>query len=1226
MISNKVGIVIVSYNAHKAVELTLSSLSRAYNETQYKVILVDNASKKEEQAFIKASFDRYADSEQGNWLFIQEEKNSGFSGGNNVGIKKFLEDPEISHICLLNSDVIVTDHWLDRLVEKKEDAVSAVTNKADSEQCVPCDYDFTLSEAINTDDIGVQEHIYKTINQYSNRRYTDFNGSMVESDVTFFCVLFKKSVVQIVGLLDETFFPGGYEDDDYCFRLKQNGIKPILCRDVFIHHWGSASFGQLQNSYFQENANKNRRYLEEKHNITWEYRAERPFLSYFQDVNYCLASINTIHAFYFYDKNFTKGLDSLISNYICESKSINKLVEVATDKYDLTVQGDSVNFNSLIKEWEFIKKLKDEAFESNLIIDDAVDFKSYQKDLLSKINACQLQTMKSYKFLCENAPELVSGQSINELNIGFLGKIKRAIKTLLNFNGIVFFAGYPSDDKLNDGYFQRIKAIDDTVNDRWRVYVDHNQEGHWWSLPAKQVIVINVAGNLRSKLLARLLTVVLAIRCGKIYYHSVLRMHDSRFGYLMHIPFIKKAIDIHGVVPEEFRYHNDYFSACLYEKYEKLAVEKANIVITVTDAMKQYLADKYRVNLTNKGITLPIFQNTQVSECGKTKDCELPKVIYAGGLHKWQQVDKMLSAIETTREKFSFYFFTPSPETIHKKLSANTLSSDNIEIDCKTSDELTSYYQDADYGFILREDIIVNNVACPTKLIEYLDYDIIPVIDSPKIGDFSTHGMQYVTLNDFIKGRLPSYFERQVMIKKNREVISNLHSSRNNGNESLLRFINNEIMEKTSLSIKIATKLKRKVAPNSILGKLGSVLWSKYRSLTGVKAVEPCVINLDEVVSGHDRFDVIVQVDNFVAGGLENVVIDINSEFQNANLKCCLVVFGTAGSAIEKARDFGLTVFEMPYCDELYKKFLERVKPKVVMTHYSLQGLEICKELGIHTIQVIHNMYMWFSSAEKAIFKKAAESTDCYVSVSEIAQDYAISRLGLPEDKCMVIPNGIDITRFSGTQESDESATLRKTLGISTDDFIYLSVGSINHQKNSASIVRSFAKIADQVSNSKLIMVGPIYEQDVYQEVLSEIKLNVLEQKVIHVGHDNNVKKYYSIANVFVHSPFFEGGMPPLVILEAIASNLPVITVDTLIPSDLSTNPAIRTVPPHVDLFEFDKRITDLRSSQDVEDQFAKCMVNIYNHYQKPDAGSELVNYDKSKMFQKYIELVSSNM
>lgn len=61
MINNKVGIVIVSYNAHKAVELTLSSLSRAYNETSYKVILIDNASKQEEQILIKASFDRYAD-------------------------------------------------------------------------------------------------------------------------------------------------------------------------------------------------------------------------------------------------------------------------------------------------------------------------------------------------------------------------------------------------------------------------------------------------------------------------------------------------------------------------------------------------------------------------------------------------------------------------------------------------------------------------------------------------------------------------------------------------------------------------------------------------------------------------------------------------------------------------------------------------------------------------------------------------------------------------------------------------------------------------------------------------------------------------------------------------------------------------------------------------------------------------------------------------------------
>lgn len=1226
MINDKVGIVIVSYNAHKAVELTLSSLSRAYNETEYKVILIDNASKHEEQGLIKASFDRYADDVNKNWLFIQEEENSGFSGGNNVGIKKFLDDHEVDQICLLNSDVIVTDHWLDRLIEKNEAVVSAVTNKADSEQCVPCDYDFSLPEALDSDEYGIKESVYQAINQYSNKRYNDFNNSIVDSDVTFFCVLLKKSAIQQVGLLDETFFPGGYEDDDYCIRLKECGIEPKLCRDVFIHHWGSASFGQLQHSYFQENANKNRSYLEEKHNITWAYRAERPFLSYFQDINYCLENRSSIGMFSFYDQRFVKELDHLVSNYVSESKAISKIIDVAVNKHNVQYHGDANDFDSIQADWEYLKEHKNSALKIEPSEQELAILNKKLEGFLSDINACQLQTISDYKFLCENAPELVSGQSINELKIGFWGKIKKAIKIIGNFKGIVFFGGYPSEDKLNDGYFQRIKAIDEQVQGRWRVYVDHNQEGHWWSLPTKQVIAINVAGTKKNKLLARLLTVLLAIRCGKIYYHSVLRMHDSRFGLLMYMPFIKKVIDIHGVVPEEFRYHNDYYSACLYEKYEKLAVKKADLVLTVTDAMKQYLADKYRVDLTSKGITLPIFQNAEIGECVKSKNGEQAKVIYAGGLHKWQQVDKMLSAIESKNEDFRFYFFCPSPDVIQGKLSEGALLSDNIEVGCKTSEQLNTYYQEADYGFILREDIVVNNVSCPTKLIEYLEYNIIPVIDSSKIGDFSTHGMRYVLLQDFINGNLPTATERLDMIARNREVINKLHGYRNKGNQLLLRYFNNEVIEKPALSIKLATKIKRRINPDSQLGKLASALWVKYKSVTGTKLTEQNYFSLDDILSEDEKFDVIVQVDNFVAGGLENVVIDINSEFQKENLKCCLIVFGTAGSAVEKAKQFGLTVFEMPYGDELYKNLLKRVEPKVVMTHYSLQGLDICKEYGIYTIQVIHNMYMWFSNAEKIAFKQAAESTDCYVSVSQMAQDYSISKLGLPKEKCTVIPNGIDIEKFNALPDIEECELLRKTLGISDNDFVYLSVGSINHQKNPASIVRAFAKIANQEVSSKLIMVGPVYEQDIYQDVLDEIKAYGLEEQVIHVGHDNNIKKYYSISDVFVHSPFFEGGMPPLVILEAIASNLPVITIDTLIPSDLNDNPAIYTVQSHVDLFEFNKKITDLRSSPDVEEKFAECMMKCFKQYERPNAEIELANYDKPRMFKKYIDLVNSNM
>ncbi|EOW9276148.1 TPA: glycosyltransferase [Vibrio cholerae] len=1223
MINNKVGIVIVSYNAHKAVELTLSSLSRAYSETSYKVILIDNASKQEEQILIKASFDRYADDANKNWLFIQEEENRGFSGGNNVGIKKFLEDSEVDRICLLNSDVIVTDHWLDRLVEKNEDVVSAVTNKADSEQCVPCDYDFSLSDALGTDEIGVKESVYQAINQYSNKRYSDFQYSVVDSDVTFFCVLLNKSAIQKVGLLDETFFPGGYEDDDYCIRLKESGITPKLCRDVFIHHWGSASFGQLQHTYFQEKADRNRSYLEKKHDITWAYRAERPFMSYFQDISFCLRNRSKIESFSFYDQRFVKELDLLVSSYVSESKAISKLVDTAIDKYNVQYNGNANIFESIQADWDYIKRYKTCLFKKTPSEMDLANFNNKFDTFLTNINDCQLQTIISYKFLCENAPDLVSGKKLNELKIGFLGSIKRALKTVANFKGVVFFGGYPYEDKLNDGYFQRIKAIDEQIQDRWRVYVDHNQDGHWWSIPSKQVISVNIHGSRKNKFLARMLTLLLALRCRKIYFHSVLRMHDSRFGYLMYFPFIKKAIDIHGVVPEEFRYYGDYYSACLYEKYEKIAVKNANIVLTVTDAMKQYLADKYRIDLQVKGVTLPIFQNANNDECNKSSDSEQLKVIYAGGLHKWQQVDKMLSAIEQVRDKFKIYFFCPQPEEISQRLSLEAFKSANIEIGCKSPDELRHFYQISDFGFILREDIIVNNVSCPTKLIEYLDYDIIPVIETPKIGDFDNYGMQYVDIREFVKGNIPNEVQRQEMILKNRDVVKKLKQAKVSGSDELVRFFNNQFVSKGNM-FKFAKKVKHHLKSSPRMTHLASRVWHKYKQIAQIDVQTISQFDLSTVISYEDKFDVVVQVDNFVAGGLENVVIDVNTEFEKAGLKCCLVVFRETGPALDKAIQSGLRVVSMPFDEYVYEDFLRRTSPKVVMTHYSLMGLEICKQLDIYTIQVIHNMYMWFSYQEKEVFKSASQYTDCYISVSKIALDYAIKKLELPEEKCIVIPNGVDLNKFSTLTSEEEREALYQKLGLKKDDFIFLSVGSINHQKNSASLVRSFAKIAEKAPKAKLVMVGPVYEQKVYQEVNEEISKHNLKNRVIHVGHDSHIQKYYSIANVFVHSPFFEGA--PLVILEAIAAMLPIITIETLIPDDLRDESHILTVKPHIDLFKFNLGITELNSSPIIESEFSRLMLKFYEDYPGLKVNAALDGYDKSKMFKRYIDLVKNKL
>ena len=51
-----------------------------------------------------------------------------------------------------------------------------------------------------------------------------------------FCLLIKREVINKVGLLDEQFFPGNFEDDDYCMRiLDKLSINLYLVRTLFIN-------------------------------------------------------------------------------------------------------------------------------------------------------------------------------------------------------------------------------------------------------------------------------------------------------------------------------------------------------------------------------------------------------------------------------------------------------------------------------------------------------------------------------------------------------------------------------------------------------------------------------------------------------------------------------------------------------------------------------------------------------------------------------------------------------------------------------------------------------------------------------------------------------------------------------------------------------------------------------------------------------------------------------
>ena len=1223
----KVGIVVVSYNASEATRITLASLRRAFNKTAFKLILIDNMSELFEREKIRADMLCHIAELGSSWHYIEQEKNLGFAGGNNIGISKFMTDEEISHICLLNSDVIVTDYWLDRLLENDSDIVSAVTNRADSEQCVPVDYKVEISECLDEVSGLIHDEVYCRISDFAARWYQAWRGNNVEADPTFFCVLLTQEACRTIGLLDETFFPGGFEDDDYCLRARQAGYQPCLARDVFIHHWGSASFGKLQYEFFSKNALRNKEYLEKKHNFIWQLRPEKPIISMSMDIDFALRQKDRLFLQKPFIELYLKNSIRKINDSESEFRKLSNALTVLgyripeTLAHQITAAKASGDLQMILK--RVIRRVKgallsekNEGIITDSIISDLAQIAAGVHDKVECNFAIHtfITTMMPEKHL----PQTVTPKyPVNRVG-KFLWFLYQGLKFILRFDGIIFFGGYFYPERQSDGYFQRIQIVDRLFTNCWRIYVESSTlQGRnlWLDRPEQKVLVLRVIGSKKRRMLVRVLALLAVLRSRKVYFHSVLRMRDNLFGLFLHFPFIRKVVDIHGAVPEEFRMHNDFFSAMLFDKEEKLVVKKAGLVVVVTDAMSQYLQQKFRNGPKGKVVSFPMFPDFTPTLAARPLIEGKPVVVYAGGLHKWQQVSKMIDAIIQTADRCIHRFYCPEPQIIKNMLPPALASIVTVEL--KTHAELMVLYPECHYGFILREDSIVNRVACPTKLVEYLAMGIVPIMDCEDIGDFKSLGMHFILLKDFLAGNLPNEEQRLEMATANFSVYESLKKVRQTGAEEIKMFFAPNRVKNTSFSI--IGRLRRMLPPETLLGRMTRRIWRAYHR-SPIPSVNADIFT--EIPKQLAICDILVQVDNFEAGGLENVVIDLNRTLVQAGYRVTLLVLGNRGAAVKRARDLGQTVICCTYSDKTYTTLLDQLQPKLLLTHYSLQGISLCHQKAIPCVQVIHNIYMWFNDQQRRKFADAAAMTTTFVAVSDYVRSYSISRLGIASEKCIVIPNGIDLYPYKSMDRKSVRTRLRAQYGIANEEFVFLDIGAINYQKNHFGMIKAFEIAMHTCSNSRLMILGPCYEAGLLKKMLAYIAKQGLQDKVLYCGAIANVAEYFTMADAFVSASFFEGGQ--LTWLEAIAANIPIVTSAVGFAANFTERQGIKPVKPVYDMTCFNGAIWEMESTPEFEQRLAEAMFCTWKKPLRPDFSvTELLELEKERTYKNYVHLIS---
>ncbi|MNI35159.1 hypothetical protein D3C73_891720 [compost metagenome] len=130
-------------------------------------------------------------------------------------------------------------------------------------------------------DVGIVGPVtnYASGRQQIKVPYTDISGFHAEAErmslrgpsewigtrrLVGLCFLFKRELMDTIGLLDERYSPGHYEDDDYCYRARLRGYRLLIAGNCLVHHEGSASFKEVYSSRLQELVERNRRIFMDK--------------------------------------------------------------------------------------------------------------------------------------------------------------------------------------------------------------------------------------------------------------------------------------------------------------------------------------------------------------------------------------------------------------------------------------------------------------------------------------------------------------------------------------------------------------------------------------------------------------------------------------------------------------------------------------------------------------------------------------------------------------------------------------------------------------------------------------------------------------------------------------------------------------------------------------------------------------------------------------------------
>lgn len=217
-----------------------------------------------------------------------------------------------------------------------------------------------------------------------------------------------------------------------------------------------------------------------------------------------------------------------------------------------------------------------------------------------------------------------------------------------------------------------------------------------------------------------------------------------------------------------------------YQGIESQVVERAETVLCVSNAFKEFLQTKYDPkNL----IIIPTYVDTSRFNFSqslrelyreKLNISERTVLVYSGGVAPWQRIEDTIDLFIKLKKNVSnlfMLFLTQEPARVWKIVDGK-IHMDDLCVSQTPHKEVPGYLCAADVGILMREDTLTNHVAAPIKFSEYMCCGL-PCIISKNIGDTEQvirEGNAGIILDT--EERVPTFSEFQKLLTLNREEIS----------------------------------------------------------------------------------------------------------------------------------------------------------------------------------------------------------------------------------------------------------------------------------------------------------------------------------------------------------------------------------------------------------------------------------------------------------------------